>query len=217
MKSFKSFMVLMILVVIAGVCLAQMQIIPFNMDEWRVNPGQVHTGKVRWTVINTTSSTSTEPSDLDDTERTYQNVVTAIAAAASGDEKITIFDVPQGWNAARFRCRGVTEGGNIIHYLYFGTLGDGNKHVNSTSADCELILAATLDWTLGDQESIDSTYDEMADTLTLTAGAWNKSWGSTSPTSDFVAEAVVDLIGVDLIVIVTQTSGCDSQLLAKGF
>lgn len=214
----KKFIVLITLAVIAGVCIAQLQpVVPYNKDSARVDPGQLHTPRNRWVVLDTTSATSTEPSDLADTVRTYQTVVTAIAADSSGDGKISIYDVPRSWNKARFRCRGTTEEQNVIHYLYFGTLGSGNRHTDTTSVDCELTYAGKLDWTTGDQTSIDTTYDEMADTLTVTAGDWSKAWVSQSPTGDRVAEAAIDLIGADLIVIVTQTAGCDCQLIAKGF
>lgn len=186
-----------------------------------VDPGQLHTPRNEWVVLDTTSAADTEPSDLTDIERTYQTVVaviaTDVATPTNGDEEISIFDVPRNWNRARFRCRGTTEEQNIIHYLYFGTLGDGNRHADSTSEDCELAYAGKLDWTTGDQTTVDSTYDEMADTLTVTAGEWNKSWLSQSPTGDRVAEAMIDLMNADIIVIVTQTAGCDCQLIGTGF
>ncbi len=214
----KKYLIIGAVVLFVGICIAQIQpIAPYDMDASRVDPGQIHTARNRWVVIDTTSAADTEPSDLTDIERTYQTVKAVIATGAGGDEEISIFDVPRSWNAVRFRCRGVTEGVNVIHYLYFGTLGDGNRHTDSTTADCELTYAGKLDWTLGDQVSADATYDEMADTLTVTAGHWNKSWGSQSPASDFVAEATIDLIGADLIVVICQTTTCDCQLLATGF
>jgi len=217
MKKSLTIIVIAILIVV-GICLADLQqVIPYDVYANRVDPGQAHTARNEWVAISTVVAAGAEPANLIDTERTYQTVVTAIAAGVGGDEKIDIYDIPRSWNGVRFRCRGVTEGDNVVHYLYFGTLGDSNRHTNSTDEDCELTYAGILTWVLGDQVSIDTTHDEMADTLTVTAGDWNKAWSSQSPTSDRVAEAAIDLIGADVIIIVTQTSDCGSQLLAKGF
>lgn len=217
----KHWKIILLVLTIVTVCMAIEPVYLYDRDSTIVDPGQLHTPRNEWVVLDTTSTAGTQPSDLTSAKRTYQIVVTAIATdvatPANGDLEISIFDVPRSWNRVRLRCRGVTAGLQVIHYLYFGTLGDGNRHADSTSGDCELAYVGKLDWELGDQTSIDGTYDEMADTLTITAGEWNKSWVSQSPTGDRVAECMIDLMNADIIVIVTQTAACDSQLIGTGF
>jgi len=58
---------------------------------------------------------------------------------------------------------------------------------------------------------------ELADTVTLTAAAWNSTWGTVSPADNTNAEASVDIKGADIMVIVTTTCNADSKLLIKGF
>jgi len=58
---------------------------------------------------------------------------------------------------------------------------------------------------------------ELADTLTVTAKAWNSSWTTTSPADDTNAETEIDLSGSDFMVIVTTTCGADGKLMGKGF
>lgn len=163
--------------------------------------------QIAWQVIDTTSVADTEPSDLAVTERTYVTVKAAIATAANGDDEITITRIPPTWNAVRFRCIGETEGGAITHQIYFGTLGNG--------ADCELAKAGQLAWVIGTQASTTTGY-ELADTVVVTAYCWNKSWGSQSPVGNLVAEAIIDVLGADLIVVVTSATDDNCKLLAKG-
>ena len=58
---------------------------------------------------------------------------------------------------------------------------------------------------------------EYADTLTVTQKSWLPSWGTVSPADDTIAEASVDVMGADYMVIVTSTCDADSKLLIKGY
>lgn len=104
-----------------------------------------------WQIADSTTSAGTEPTALSVTERTKLLVDAAITAAASGDDEISIFQIPPKWNAIRFRALGITDAGTVTHHIYFGTLGNG--------ADCELSYAGQLAWTLGTQQTI---YDQIA-------------------------------------------------------
>ena len=191
-------------------------IVPNDLDGIRVDPGAVQTARPRWEVIATTASAGDEPTDLAVTERTYQTVKTAIAAALNGDEKIQVFDIPRDWNGIRFRAQGITDDGTYTTQVYFGTLGDGNKDSDSTDFDCELAYVGQLAWVIGTQASITATY-EMADTVTVTGSDWPESWESSSPTGNRIAEASIDAIGADVIIIVPTVASADSRLLARGF
>lgn len=199
--------------------MSKTEVIQMNKAGERVEPGSLHTLNAEWEAIATTVSAGDEPTDLAVTERTYQTVKAAQIAATGGDEKISIFDIPSGWNGMRLRAEGITDNGTYTNQVYFGTLGDGNRDVDYTSDsafDCELSYAGQLAWVVGTQASITSGY-EMADAVTVTAGEWTKDWTSKSPGSERVAEARIDLIGADLIVIVPTAASADSKLLAKGF
>lgn len=189
---------------------------PLDREGVRVDPGTVHTPSIAWQVIDDTSETGDEPTDLSVTERTYQTVKTIIATGASGDDEISVFDVPRGWNAVRFRAQGITDNGTYTVQVYFGTLGDGFKDSDSTSADCELSYAGQLAWVVGTQAAVTSTY-EMADAVTVTASDWVSVWKSASPGSERVANARIDLEGADLIVIVPTVASADSKLLVRGY
>lgn len=174
------------------------------------------TAQNTWVIVDNTTSDGNEPNDLTVDERTYNLVVDAIATAkdldasgSEGDGEISIFyPIPKTYNAGRFRCSGVTESNSVIHQIYLGTLGGG--------ADCELVKAGQLAWTIGTQVSTVSTY-EMADAVTVTPYCWTKSWDTASPSGNLVAEASVDFMGADILVVVTSTSECNSKLLLKGF
>ena len=189
---------------------------PLDTAGKRVDPGSVHTARPVWTVLDTTSSDSDEPTDLAVTERTYQTVKAAIGTGASGDAEISIFDVPRSWNAIRLRAIGITDAGTYTVEIYLGTLGDGNRDVDSTAADCELAYAGQLAWVVGTQVSTTSTY-EMADAVTITSSDWAKDWNSASPSGNRVAEATIDLMGADVVVIVPTVASADSKLLGRGF
>ena len=167
---------------------------PFDIEGTKVDPGQVHTPKNTWVILDETTSAGDEPTDLAVTERTYQDVVTAIAAAASGDGEISIFDIPRSWNAIRFRAVGITDGNADTFQIYLGTLGA--KNAAGPSVDCELAYLGQLAFTIGTQESIYAQVAftsggtqaiEVGDTITgnvsgntaivtavgaLTSGAW---------------------------------------------
>lgn len=143
----------------------------FDKDNARKDPGALHTERFGWTIVESENSGDTQATDLAATERTYQLVKAAIAAASSGDDNISVFDIPRGWNSIRFRAIGITDNGTFTNQIYLGTLGDGNKDRNSTTADCELAYAGELAWTVGTQTSI---YSQVAytsgGTRTIVAG-----------------------------------------------
>ena len=208
---------LVAMVLIAGVCFAANTIVvPVDKTGARVDPGALQTDRSRWVVLDTTSSTGDEPTDLAVTERTYQTVKTAIATAASGDDEISILDVPRGWNGLRIRAQGITDDGTYTVQLYAGTLGDGYLDSDSTTQDCELAYIGQIAWVIGTQASITSTY-EMADTATFTASDWTNTATTASPTGNRVAEVKIDLLGADVLVVVPTVASADSKLLVRGF
>ena len=181
-----------------------------------VEPGQVHTAHYEWIVADTTTSAGTEPTDLAVGERTYATVAAAVAADDSGDGEISICGDSaaekanmESWNLVRFRCRGITDGASIVYQIYLGTLVVGGT-------DCELAYAGQLGFTVGTQASVDTGY-EMADTLAVTESDWVKSVASSSSADNRVAEAALDLMGANMIVVVASTAGCDCKLIIKGY
>lgn len=207
--------VLILTVLFVGVALAQLQpVIPFDTMAQRVEPGQLHTATEAWVILDTTASAGDEPNDLGVTERTYATVV---AAAEGGDAKITIYGddaserlIMSDWNGVRLRASGITDDGTVTYQIYLGTLPVG-------ATDCELVNAGQLAFTIGTQAAVTATY-EMADTLTITNDTtWTADWGSNSPTGELVAEAMVDLMGANIIVAVPTVASADSRLHARGF
>lgn len=185
----------------------------YNTYSEMVEPGQLHTAKNTWVVIDATTSSGDEPNDLAVDERTY---ATVSAAAEGGDDEISIYGdsaaeriVMSSWNAVRFRCIGITDNGTATYQIYLGTLGIGGT-------DCELVKAGQLAFVVGTQVSTTSTY-ELADAVTVTAYCWSKSWGYSNPGSELVAEAKIDLMGADIIVAVPTTASADCKLIAKGY
>ena len=208
---------LVAILLLAGVCFAANTIVvPVDKDGTRVDPGTVHTAITDWVVVDTTSSTGDEPTDLAVGERTYQTVKTAIATAASGDDEISILDIPRNWNGIRLRAQGITDNGTYTVQLYAGTLGDGYRDADSTTEDCELAYVGQFAWVIGTQGAVTATY-EMADAVTVTASDWTATITTASPGSERVAEARFDLLGADVIVAVATVASADSKLLAKGY
>lgn len=171
------------------------------------------TPQIKWQVIDSTTSADNEVTDLAVDERTYTTVVAAIAAASStsdGDGEISIYPIPDGWNAIRLRCIGVADNGTVTYQIYLGTLA-------LRGTDCELVNAGQLAFVIGTQVSTTSTY-ELADAVTVTPYCWPKSWGyATNPDTELVAEASIDLLGADILIAVPTTASCDAKLLGKGF
>ncbi len=58
---------------------------------------------------------------------------------------------------------------------------------------------------------------ELADTVTVTAGAWLGDWESTSPADNTNAEAELDVKGANYMVVVTTATTVDSKLLVTGY
>jgi len=119
--------------------------------------------QVAWQVLDTTSSSGTEPTDPAVDERTYDTLTTAITTASSGDDEISYAHIPPTWNGLRFRCIGITNNGTTTYQIYLGTLAGGT--------DCILVNAGQLAFTVGQQVSDTSTY-ELADAVTITAKDW---------------------------------------------
>jgi hypothetical protein len=202
----------------------------FMKDGKRVDPGAVQTARPVWVTIATTPSAGSEPLDIGVTARgpngkaTYQLVKALILAAANGDEKIQIFDIPRDWNSPRFRAIGITENGTYTTQIYAGTLGDGKRDADNSDGsktfDCELAYVGQFAWVIGTQASIVADY-EMADAVVVTESDWTVDMTTgnkvRSPGNNRVAEARFDLLGADLIVIIPTVASADSKLLARGF
>lgn len=167
--------------------------------------------QITWNVLDATTSADDEVTDLAGGECTFMLVKAAILAAAAnpsdGDGEISWARFPPTWNKIRFRCIGVGDGDDITHQIYFGSVGNGT--------DCELVKAGQLAWVIGTQASTTTDY-EMADAVTVTEYCWIMPWSKKSPSSNLVAEAAIDVVGADLIVIVTTVADGNCKLLGKG-
>ena len=201
--------VLISLVLLVGICWAIDQTYLYDKEGAHVDPGALHTVRNAWVVVDSTTSDGTEPTDPNVSERTYTAIAAAIAAAQNGDDEISIYSIPRGGNAGRFRCIGITDGANVVYEIYLGTLGQGGT-------DCELAKAGQLDFTIGTQASTTSGY-EFADAVTVTAYCWPKSWTTKTPGNELVAETAIDFMGADCMVVVATTAACDCKLLLKVF
>ena len=188
----------------------------FDKAGTRVDPGSVHTARPEWVEVASTLSAGDEPTDLGVAERTYQTAKTAQIADVGGDGKIAFYDVPRESNAIRLRAMGITGDGTYTIQVYFGTLGDGNRDTDDTLADCELAYAGQLAFVIGTQASVTATY-KMADTVVATGPDWAKSWIVSNPGQNRVAEAFIDLMGADLVVIVPTEISANAKLIARGF
>ncbi len=187
--------------IIAIVAILVLVAICYAADQVR---SESHTVQNRWVVVDTTTTAGDEPNDLAVDERTY---LTVLAATEGGDDEISTYPISTAMNAGRFRCIGYSEQ-NVTHQIYLGTLGGGTN--------CELVKAGQLAWAVGTQVSTTTGY-EMADAVTVTSYCWTKSWSSATPGSELVAEATIDLMGADILVVVPTVSDCNSRLLFKGF
>lgn len=162
-------------------------VVPFDTENTRVDPGQVHTKRNTWVIIDSTTSAGDEPNDLAVTERTYQ---LAKNASEGGDAEISFYDVPRSWNGVRFRVIGITDGGTATYQIYLGTLGDGNLDSGSTGIDCDLAYAGQLAFVVGTQTSI---YSQVAYTSGGTAVpvAGDTLTGATSDeTAIFISDSI---------------------------
>ena len=179
-----------IFLIVCVVIYANTQIIPIDLEGSRVDPGAVHTPRIRWAVIDETTSTGTEPTDLAVTERTYQLVKAAIDTADSGDDEISVFDVPRSWNGIRVRAVSITDAGSVVYGIYAGTLGDGNKDSDSTGADCDLAYVGTFTFTTGTQLSI---YHQITFTSggVLTPQAGDVATGNSSAETAVVVSTTI--------------------------
>ena len=173
-----------------------------------------------WVRTATFSATGAEPTALAVTERTYLTVNAAITANANGDGKIKIIYAPPGATAARFRFLGTTNNNANIYDVLTGCLArDPDDSTKLLNTDCEYSLRGTLTATTGTQASITTDY-EMADTLALTASsdaASTSFWTIASPGTgtETVAEALLDVQGDNIIVLVPTTLACDGIVIVK--
>jgi hypothetical protein len=212
----KKFIVMFLSVLFITACFASEEVHPIDKDGTRVDPGAVHTARVRWVQIDTSTGSLTMPSDLSTIERTYQAAKTIQAANAGNDGEISFFDIPRSWNTIRLRAMGLTENVSYVTAIYFGTLGDGNRDIDSTSVDAELSLAGNITWTIGAASSTVTGY-RMADTVAVATDTWVKAWETDSFGNNRVAEALINLTGADIMVVVPTTAASDSILIGKGY
>lgn len=173
----------------------------------KIQPVFVATNQVGWKILDSTTSFGKEPNDLEIGGRTYASI---LADTNEGALEVSIVHIPPTWTNVRFRCIGVSEDSNVIYQVYAGTLAEGS--------DCELAKVGQLTFVIGTQQSTITGY-KMADTVTATTTEddWVKSWATSSPANNHVAEATVDLMGEDILVLVPTTADCDCKLLGKGF
>ncbi len=161
---------------------------------------ELTTPNFTWNTTASFLSAGTEATALGVGERTFKTVTAAIAAASSGDgdEEIVIYNIPYGTNALRFRAIGLTNDGTVQIDIHTGTF-DGDTD------DCELALRGTLTFTIGTQASTTASY-EMARAVVLTASSdvsSTSSWTiATAGAAESVAEAMLDLQGDDILVLV---------------
>ncbi len=107
---------------------------------------------------------------------------------------------------------GADAAGTITYRSATGTF-TGSETVSIVHADSS--LSDPNAYTHAASDLIDF---ELADTLTITAGAWGSSWAATSPADNATnAEAEIDIKGADFMVIATTTSSVDGKLLVKGY
>lgn len=201
----KKYVVLLILLLV-GIAFARINYNPSSNAEGLSDGFALMSSQVPWQTFDETVSGATA-TDLGVTERTYITVLAAIALAAGNDDEISYSRIPPTWNAVKFRCIGATEGGVITYQIYLGTLGGGT--------DCELVKAGQLAFVIGQQASITSGF-ELADAVTVTQYCWTKTWGSTSPGSELVATAELDVQGADIMFAVPTAANCNAKLLVKG-
>ena len=143
--------IVLILLMFSVVAYSELPLTGVSVVEGSVSLGL----QTAWEIADTELSGDTQATALSVTERTKKILDTLIAAAASGDDNITIFPIPSKWQTIRLRAIGITDAGTRTDQIYFGTLGGGD--------DCELVYAAQLAWTLGTQQTI---YDQ----ITFTSG-----------------------------------------------
>ena len=181
-----------------------------NMDDKKVEPGQQHTGIMRWVIVDATTEADDEPVALAADERTYAVLLVAIAADELGDGEISTYPLTSAMNRIRLRCIGTDGDGALTTYqIYLGTL-------NVAGTDCELAHVGQLAFTIGAQESTTEDY-EMADTLVVTEYDWCRAWTSSNPANDRVCEATIDVMGANLLVALASATDTDCKLLMKGY
>ncbi len=168
------------------------------------------TGYSQWHSTATISDTAAEPSALGVTERTYTTITAAIAANVQGDGKIIVFQVPYGANAVRVRAAGTADA-TLTTDILTGCTG------TPANANFEVNLRGTLAWVMGTQATAVTGF-VFADECTLTAdSASTSAWTIADPGdgTNLPAEAMIDLQGDNVIVIVPTTLDGDAKLILK--
>lgn len=104
-----------------------------------------------------------------------------------------------------------TAAGTITYKSASGTFGSGE-----TISIRRGTTNITLDgFTHAGSDLIDF---ELAHECTTTAKSWNSAWTTISPSGEMVAEAKIDVLGSDIMVIVsTATVSADAKLLVTGY
>ncbi len=178
---------------------------------------ELTTPNFTWDTTASFLSAGTEATALAVGERTFKTVTAAIKAAApaSGDEEIVIYNIPYGTNVMRFRAIGLTNDGTVQVDVHTGTY-DGDTE------DCELALRGTLTFTMGTQASVTASY-EMARAVVLTGASDASStsaWAiATAGEAESIAEAMLDLQGDDILVLVPIEGGltANAKILTKPY
>jgi hypothetical protein len=182
-----------------------------------VNAEELETLISPFFVLDSTTSTGTEPTALAVGERTLLTVEAAIEAASSGDDEISICrDIVATRaitkaNVLKLRVLGSgSDSDDIVYELYTGTLGNDN--------DCSLVHLGTLTCILGTQVSHLTGYN-FCDSISYTPTRTGDIYIERSPgsTSNEVAELYIDLEGADTIVALCSTADCDAKLIGKFF
>jgi len=216
----KKLTAIVIVLLFVGICYAQMTpVVIYDRYRKEFDPGAQQTYSNVWASVASNSSSGDEPANLGTASRTYSVVRSLIGANASGTGEIKLASITPRDNRCRFRCLGNADNASVVYQLYIGTLGNAKHSWEaglSSGTDCILAYAGQLTWTIGLQSSTESNYN-VADTIAVTSSDWAMGWITVSPGSDRVAEAYIDFMGADTLVMIPTTLGCDAQLIMKGF
>lgn len=122
----------------------------------------LHTIQNGWVILESENSADTQATALTKAKRTKKIVEALILAAASGDDNISVFEIPATWNGGRFRSIGITDNGAAEYEIYLGSTGGAD--------DCELTYAGQLAFVTGTQVS---TYYQIG----ITSGSYQPKKG----------------------------------------
>lgn len=186
-----------IVLVLVGVLFAQAQFYPYNTNNNRVNPGQVHTKQSNWVTAGAFSDSATTPADVNRTAALF----------TSEDANNVVYTIDPSWNKVVFRCSSTTDSDSTVFDIFImdGATDDATDHYNRIG---------TLTFTTGTQTSSTATY-EFADTCV----ASNDQYGFNviSPTGNYIAIAEVDVKGARFIGICPTTVTNAAILEIRGY